>query len=264
MEKFYPIIYAAGSLGVLGLCFGVVLGVAAKIFAVQTDERIEQIMEVLPCANCGGCGFSGCGAFAEAVTRGLVSPSGCSVGGEKCAKEVSEIMGVDAAFEKTVARVRCLGTCDAAPNKYEYNGIESCHSANRINGGSKLCSYGCLGIGSCKAVCEYGAISIEEGIAVVDESKCTACGKCVETCPRRLIHVAMEKNRLFVACASKDKGGEMKNICSAGCIGCKLCEKACETKAINVSDNLAAISYDLCTQCGACAKKCPRKIIKTI
>ena len=41
----------------------------------------------------------------------------------------------------------------------------------------------------------------------------------------------------------------------------KLCEKACETGAITVTDNLATIDNAKCTACGACVEKCPKKII---
>lgn len=65
-----------------------------------------------------------------------------------------------------------------------------------------------------------------------------------------------------VGCSSLDKGAVTRTYCDAGCIGCKLCEKACESGAITVSDNVAKIDYTKCTDCGKCAEKCPKKIIK--
>ena len=38
--------------GGMGLIFGVLLGVASKVFAVKEDERVPKILEVLPGANC--------------------------------------------------------------------------------------------------------------------------------------------------------------------------------------------------------------------
>ena len=54
-------------------------------------------------------------------------------------------------------------------------------------GGPKSCSYGCIGCGDCIRMCEYGAISIERGVAKVDEEKCLDCRKCMNTCPKGII-----------------------------------------------------------------------------
>ncbi len=256
------ILFAALVLGGLGLLFGIVLGVASKIFEVHKDERIGKIMEALPCANCGGCGFAGCSSFAQAVVDGKAAPSACSVGGSQCADAVSEIMGVKTEFVRKVARVKCSASCEQSPLRYRFKGLESCKAAARLGGGPKSCSYGCMGIGSCTEVCQFDAIHIEDGIAVVDEEKCIGCGRCASVCPKYLIEIVPEKAKYFVACASKDKGLDMKEACSAGCIGCKLCVKECESQAISVEDNLASIDEEKCTSCGKCAEKCPKKIIK--
>ena len=41
----------------LGILIGILLGVAGKVFAVETDERVEKVRECLPGNNCGGCGY---------------------------------------------------------------------------------------------------------------------------------------------------------------------------------------------------------------
>ncbi len=41
----------------------------------------------------------------------------------------------------------------------------------------------CTGCGSCEAACRQGAISIREGRAAVDKSKCVLCGYCGRACP---------------------------------------------------------------------------------
>ena len=108
------------------------------------------------------------------------------------------------------------------------------------------------------------AISIANGIAVVDKDKCIGCGKCTNVCPKNLIQLVEDKRNAIVKCASKDKGTLVKNYCSAGCIGCKICEKKCPNDAIHVIDNVARIDYEKCTLCGLCAEACPKKIIKII
>lgn len=258
MQILIPVII----LGVLGLVFGALLGVAAKALKVEKDERIEQITELLPGANCGGCGYAGCSALAEAIVKGEAEPSKCPGTKKENIDKIADILGIIVEEkEKIVAKVLCSGTCDKAAYKYEYEGITDCVAAQRFGGGEKSCSFGCTGYGSCVSVCRFDAIHIENGVAVVDDKKCVGCGMCAAICPKKVIDMIPAKQKVFVLCKSKDKGAVVKDSCSAGCIGCKLCEKNCPSSAICVTDNLAAIDYLKCSNCGICAEKCPKKVI---
>lgn len=110
-------------------------------------------------------------------------------------------------------------------------------------------------------VCEFDAIHVENGIAVVDKEKCVACGKCIKVCPKKLIELVPYEQKYLVACGSNDFGKDVKAVCQAGCIGCKMCERNCEFDAIYVENNIAHIDYDKCTNCGKCKEKCPVKVI---
>ncbi|MBQ3022556.1 MAG: RnfABCDGE type electron transport complex subunit B [Clostridia bacterium] len=260
------IIYPVLSMGALGLVLGALLAIASKIFAVEKDERAEAITEVLPGANCGSCGFAGCSAYASAISKDGARINACSPGGQRVADAIAEIMGVQsAAVEEKVAVIRCNGTKDVANDKFSYTGIEDCGAISTLQGaGQKACDYGCLGFGSCVKVCCRGAISIVDGIAVIDTEKCGGCGECVAVCPKHLIEVVPRTTKYVVKCQSCDKGAQMKEKCSVGCIGCKICEKNCEAGAITVLNNHAVIDYSKCTGCGVCAEKCPKKIIAEV
>ncbi len=262
--EFSSLLFPVLSLGGLGLVFGVLLGYASKKFEVEVDPLIPLVREALPGANCGGCGFAGCDAYAQAVVEKTAPANACSVGGASTALKLGEILGISVdAQEKKIAFVKCNGDCASSKNKYNYTEKLDCLEASRLPGeGAKSCTYGCLGLGSCVKVCEFGALSVVNGIAVVDEDKCTSCGACVNICPKNLIEIVPESKRVRVSCNSIDKGKDVRENCSVGCIGCRLCEKNCDYGAVTINDNLAHVDYDKCTLCGSCVTKCPTKAIK--
>ena len=259
------ILYAVAIVGGVGLIIGIALGIAGKFLSVEVDEKEVAIREALPGNNCGGCGYAGCDALASAIAKGECDPSACPVGGESTAKIIADIMGVEANVVKKVAYVACSGDCEKAKDKYNYYGNMSCQDAANIpGGGAKACSYGCLGLGSCVKACEFDAIHVVNGKAIVDSEKCKACGKCVAACPKNLISIIPADTKYMVKCSSRDKGRDVMQACSAGCIGCRLCAKNCPVQAIDFGYNLATIMQDKCKKCGVCAEKCPKKVIEKL
>ena len=267
------IVIAIAILGGLGLVFGLVLAAASKVFYVETDPRLDQLNECLPGANCGGCGFAGCGAYAEAVLKGEAPVGKCASGGNEAAKAMAAIMGVQAEeVTRKVAMVRCSGarTFDAEGNltkgakmKATYEGFHDCLAASKVGGSGPLsCKYGCLGYGSCTKVCKYGAISVKNGVAVVDEDLCVGCMACAQVCPRKVITAVEPDRNVVIACNSLAKGAVTNRACTIGCIGCGKCMKTCPSGAITITNNLAQIDYSKCTNCGQCATVCPKGLIK--
>lgn len=51
----------------------------------------------------------------------------------------------------------------------------------------KQCEVGCIGCGDCAANCPNGAISIQQGHAVVDSTLCENCNVCTYVCPRGVL-----------------------------------------------------------------------------
>ena len=49
------------------------------------------------------------------------------------------------------------------------------------------CKTACVGCRRCERNCPSDAIHVEDGVAVIDESKCTRCGACVAGCPMHCI-----------------------------------------------------------------------------
>lgn len=257
------IVWTVLLVGGIGLLAGLLLSVAAIVLAVQKDETAEKLQALLPGANCGACGFSGCAGYAAALAGGKTDQTGlCAPGGAQTAAQLAEALGISAqAFVKKAAVVRCQGNRDKTAFKQDYRGLQSCAAANQLFGGPQACRFGCIGLGDCLAVCEYGAISIENGLADIDRNVCTGCGKCVRQCPKGLITLTAEPRKLTVKCVNHDKGAKIRSVCTTGCIGCMKCVKACEHGAIKVEQFLATIDDSLCTACGKCAEVCPNGCI---
>lgn len=256
------ILIATISVAVIGLLIGVLLVIVGNKFKVETDPREAAVREFLPGNNCGGCGYAGCDALAAAIVAGEAPVNACPVGGDTVGEQVANIMGVEAEEgEKKVAYVKCSGDCTHAVRKCNYIGIKDCASAMGSGISPWKCDYGCLGFGTCTAVCPFDAIHVINGAACVDPSKCKACGKCISACPKHLIEFIPLNTPYAVSCSNKDRGPAVKKVCDIGCIGCKLCEKQCEAGAITVENNVARIDYEKCTGCGKCAEKCPAHAI---
>ena len=251
-------------LGILGAVFGAVLAFAAQIFHVEVDPKQEAVRACLAGANCGGCGFPGCDGYAAAVAKGEAATNRCVAGGAEAAAKVAEVMGVSAdAMEKKVAFVPCSGTEGHAELRFNYSGPVDCRAAMLFGGKSnKSCVFACIGLGNCVKVCQFDAMHLVDGVARVDRSKCVGCGACAEACPKSLIKLIPDSQKVIPACNNRDKGARVMKICDFGCIGCMKCQRECPADAITVVDNLAVVDPAKCVGCGHCAEICPRHIIK--
>lgn len=246
----------------LGGVLGLLLAAASRIFRVNRDARIDEIVKILPGANCGGCGYAGCANYAEAIVGENAKCNKCVAGGDKVSAEIAQIMGTSAEkSERFRAQVMCSGTNDLSRKKFIHDGIRDCVAANKLAGGDKMCPNGCIGLGTCASVCPFDAISIINGVAAVNYNKCQACGACVAACPKQIIRLIPFDSKYWVGCMSVDKGAKTRSYCDVGCISCKLCEKNCPTGAIHVDNFVSHIDYSKCIGCGKCESVCPRKII---
>ncbi|MFH1782156.1 MAG: RnfABCDGE type electron transport complex subunit B [Candidatus Omnitrophota bacterium] len=252
------------AMSIIGLLFGLGLAFASEIFKVHVDPKIESILGALPGANCGACGKAGCAGLAEAIAKGDASLTSCPPGGEEASGKIADILGVEKKpMIKKTARINCGGG-SRAKDKYLYNGIKTCEAASLISGGKKKCSFGCLGFGDCVRSCPFDAIEMgKDDMPIVDKDKCTACGKCISACPKKIISLEGLLKKYYVKCSSRDKILVTKDACKAGCIGCKICEKLSKG-AFVIENNLSRFDVNKMQDeklIKLAVEKCPTKCI---
>jgi electron transport complex protein RnfB len=240
-----PILAAAGFMAALGLTLAGILVVANKRLYVFEDPRIDQVEGLLPRANCGACGSAGCRQFAETLIRGETQPAACTVNAGTMNQMIADFLGVDlGSTERRVARLACAGGRHVAYIRASYQGVKSCRAASLVAGGGKGCAWGCLGFGDCESVCEFDAIRLDRyGLPAVDTAKCTACGDCVEVCPKDLFSLQPVSHRLWIACMNREPGDKAEHQCQVVCTACGRCAQDSPEGLIEIKDHLAVIDY---------------------
>ncbi len=236
-------------MGGLGVVIGVVLALASKVFYVYVDPKIEAVEDALPGANCGGCGLPGCSSNAVAIVAGNASASSCVVGGPDVSAEVAMLMGVKIELkEAEIAAPGCSYGYQDADIKYLYQGINDCRAALLLDGGSKTCPIGCLGLGTCVKACPFGALSMGlDNLPVVDTKLCTGCGTCERECPKHIITLTSTSNRII--------GEYVSDECTAPC------QRSCPT-GINIPGFIQEICNNNYEAALAIIKeKCPLPLI---
>lgn len=205
-------------IGGLGLIIGIGLAVASKVFYVYVDPKILAVEDALPGANCGGCGLPGCSSNAEAIVAGKAAPNSCVAAGDDVAQAIAAILGVAIeAKEPDIARPGCTYGFQDADIKYIYDGLSDCRAAALLGGGMKVCTIGCLGLGSCARACPFDAIVMgEDNLPKVDEKKCTGCGTCERVCPKHIINLSSVTRRILKEYTTEECTTPCQRACPAG------------------------------------------------
>ena len=139
--------------------------------------KLEDIETVKAELEAGGVATGVCGARVRTVTacQGReICPSGC-IETYGLAEEISNrYAGRELPHKFKIGVTGCMNNC----LKAEENdlGIKGGYSIEWVQEACKLCSV-------CAKVCRKGAIMQTESEILVDETKCSNCGRCVKSCP---------------------------------------------------------------------------------
>ena len=176
----------------------------AKIMGVSADAA-EKMVAFVPCSGTEGhvekrFNYSGPVDCRSAMLFGGKSNKTCTfacIGLGNCVKVckfdamhiVDGVAKVDRS--KCVGCGACVEACPKGLPKLipaSQKVITAC--SNRDKGAKviKICDFGCIGCMKCQRECPADAISFENNLPVVDNSKCIKCGHCAEICPRHIIN----------------------------------------------------------------------------
>lgn len=144
----------------LATFFGLVLGLAAVIFKVESSPVVEQIDALLPQTQCGQCSFAGCRPYAEAIAAGEAQINLCPPGGENLIQSLADLLDVE-----------------VLPMNEEEDAIAGPIVAVIIEDT-------CIGCTLCIQACPVDAIlGAAKQMHTVIESECTGCELCIPPCP---------------------------------------------------------------------------------
>ena len=149
---------------------------------------------------------------------GVAAPNSCVAAGPEVAEAIAEIMGVKIeAVEPDIALPGCFFGVHKADTKYVYNGLDDCRAVALLGGGMKVCTIGCLGLGTCARACPFDAIFMgPQGLPVVNEHRCTGCGTCERVCPKHIINLSSITRRIIREYTTEECTTPCQRGCPAG------------------------------------------------
>ncbi|HSO20160.1 MAG TPA: NAD(P)-binding protein, partial [Desulfosarcina sp.] len=185
-------------MGGLGFGLALLLVLASSIFHIHEDPRLHAVKSALAGLNCGVCGFPGCEAAARAILAGRAAVTVCAAGGMTVVEALMRLTGRPGGLvELPTATVHCQGGLRMPP-RFAYDGAPDCRAAAMLFGGFSECTIGCLGGGTCAAVCPFQAIRMDrDRLPRIDANRCRGCGRCVAACPRDVIRLETLADQLL-------------------------------------------------------------------
>lgn len=180
-----------------------VAGKIGEIMGVDAGEAVRMVAYVKCAGTCeqAGTDYNYIGEQSCAMVKFISNggPKSCNHGClgfgecvEACPFDSISIQNGIAVVNKETCKAcsKCIKACpqnliELIP--YDSKLAVKCSSKDMGKVVMQACKVGCIGCRMCTKVCETGAITVLNNIAHIDQTKCTACGKCAEKCPKKII-----------------------------------------------------------------------------
>jgi electron transport complex protein RnfB len=137
------------------------LATVATASAPKTISLVDRIDALLPQTQCRRCTFAGCRPYAEAIAQGAADINQCPPGGDRTAKALARLMGVD-----------------SKPVGKEFGTVPDYPAVAFIEEDA------CIGCTKCIQACPVDAIvGASRHMHTVIAADCTGCELCIPPCP---------------------------------------------------------------------------------
>ncbi len=197
----------------------------SAIMGVESDSAVRLRAQVM----CSGTAqyakkkyiYAGAHDCLSAVRMGggdKLCPNGCIGKGSCVAACKFDAMKIkDGVAAVDYKKCKGCGACVAACPKniiklipFDSAHWVGCMSTDKGAETRKYCEVGCISCKLCEKNCPTGAIKVNDYVAAIDYSKCIACDKCVEVCPRKIIWSGKTQSRdLTIKITEKEKADQI-------------------------------------------------------
>ena len=173
---------------IMGVAVGDSVKMTASVKCAGTCDKAKDNYEYVGVQDCK-LALNNPGGGPKACTYGCTGFGSCK---KVCPFDAIDIVDGVAVVdsEKCKACGKCVAEC---PRKLiELVPVDSvchvtCSSKDKGVEVKKVCQAGCIGCMLCAKNCPSDAITVENNLAHIDQTKCTHCGICKEKCPVKII-----------------------------------------------------------------------------